>query len=93
MDGIREALNKEENIVLVTLTHTDGSTPRKAGTNMIVYPDASIIGTIGGGAFEFQAIKKAREVYETKQSVYWKCDLEDLGMACGGKGSVLIEYI
>jgi xanthine/CO dehydrogenase XdhC/CoxF family maturation factor len=93
MDCVLKALAQEVSIVLVTLTHTDGSTPRKAGAKMIVYPDASIIGTIGGGAFEFQAIKKALEVYNTKQSIHWQCDLEDLGMACGGQGSVLIEYI
>lgn len=86
-------LEKDEKAVLVTLCSTDGSTPRKAGAKMLVYPDSSIIGTIGGGSIEYQAIKKAEEVFETEKSIYWKCDLGDIGMVCGGQGTVLIEYI
>jgi xanthine dehydrogenase accessory factor len=45
--------------VLVTVLSTEGSTPREAGTKMIVTPDA-IHGTIGGGHLEFAAIDMAR---------------------------------
>lgn len=86
-------LEKGEKAVLVTLCSTDGSTPRKAGAKMLVYPDSSIIGTIGGGSIEYQAIKKAEEVFETGKPIYWQCDLGDIGMVCGGQGTVLIEYI
>ncbi|MGI6686063.1 MAG: XdhC family protein [Bacillota bacterium] len=86
-------LEKGEHAVLVTLCSTDGSTPRKAGAKMLVYPDSSIVGTIGGGSLEYQAIKKAQEVFARGESLYWQCDLEDLGMVCGGHGTVLIEYI
>jgi xanthine/CO dehydrogenase XdhC/CoxF family maturation factor len=34
--------------VLVTLCSTKGSTPRKAGAKMLVYPCGKIKGTIGG---------------------------------------------
>jgi xanthine dehydrogenase accessory factor len=91
--AVMEVLEKGENGVLVTLCSTDGSTPRKPGAKMLVYPDSSIVGTIGGGALEYQAIKKAQEVFRSKESFYWHCDLGDLGMACGGHGTVLIEYI
>jgi len=91
--AVIKVLEKGEHAVLVTLCSTDGSTPRKAGANMLVYPDATIVGTIGGGALEYQAMKKAREVLVTGESFYWQCDLEDLGMVCGGQGTVLIEYI
>lgn len=37
---------------LVTIIETKGSTPRKAGANMIVYEDGSVYGTIGGGCAE-----------------------------------------
>ncbi|MEL7563622.1 MAG: XdhC family protein [Dehalobacterium sp.] len=88
-----DALKMEERVVLVTLCSTGGSTPRKAGAKMLVHRDSSIIGTIGGGSLEYQAIKKAQEVFDTGESVYWQCDLGDLGMVCGGHGTVLIEYI
>lgn len=88
-----DTLEKGERAVLVTLCSTDGSTPRKAGAKMLVHPDSSIVGTIGGGSVEYQAIKKAQEVFDTGKSIYWQCDLGDLGMVCGGQGTVLIEYI
>lgn len=86
-------IEKGERAVLVTLCSTDGSTPRKAGAKMVVYEDSSIVGTIGGGSLEYIAIKKAQEIFNTGKSVYWQCDLGDLGMACGGQGTVLLEYI
>ena len=36
--AVMEVLEKGENGVLVTLCSTDGSTPRKPGAKMLVYP-------------------------------------------------------
>ena len=40
---------KNETLAVATILYTCGSTPRKAGTSMVVFPDGSIFGTIGGG--------------------------------------------
>lgn len=93
VQAVISVLEKGENAVLVTLCSTDGSTPRKAGAKMLVHRDCSIVGTIGGGSLEYQAIKKAQEVFTTRKSFFWECDLGDLGMVCGGQGTVLVEYI
>ena len=45
--------------VLVQVASTQGSAPREAGTWMAVFPDA-LVGTIGGGHLEYQAIAHAR---------------------------------
>ena len=45
--------------VLVTVERTEGSVPREAGTWMAVFADA-VLGTIGGGRLEFDAIAEAR---------------------------------
>lgn len=45
--------------VLVQVASTRGSVPREAGTWMAVFADA-LVGTIGGGHLEYQAIAKAR---------------------------------
>ena len=51
---VLEALAKSQNekMSLVTVISTKGSTPRKAGSKMIVYDSGKIIGTIGGGCAE-----------------------------------------
>ena len=45
--------------VLVTVARTEGSAPREAGAWMAVFGDA-VMGTIGGGHLEFEAIAQAR---------------------------------
>lgn len=79
--------------VLVTLCETKGSTPRKAGAKMLVYNNGQIIGTIGGGSLEHEAIKKALELFKTKKPVLWERSLWDLGMVCGGTGVLYFEYL
>ncbi|ATW24891.1 XdhC family protein [Candidatus Formimonas warabiya] len=88
---ILDALRNRRKVALVTLCSTDGSTPRKAGAKMLVFPEGNIMGTIGGGSLEYQAIQKALTVLDTGQAVYCTCNLDDLGMVCGGRGTVYIE--
>jgi len=77
---------------LCIITETNGSTPRKAGSKMIVFANNEIIGTVGGGAIERQIIADAIEVIKQnipKKSTY---KLEaDLNMHCGGMMEVYIE--
>ena len=47
--------------VLVTIESTEGSTPREAGVWMAVFAD-EVMGTIGGGHVEFEAIAEARSL-------------------------------
>lgn len=50
---------KDEPGVLVSVDRTQGSAPREAGAWMAVFADA-VIGTVGGGQLEFQAMAQAR---------------------------------
>jgi xanthine dehydrogenase accessory factor len=53
-----------EPFVLCTVTATSGSAPRDAGAKMIVSPDGSISGTVGGGPLEAVVIKEAVQLLE-----------------------------
>jgi len=46
---IKKALENGMPVVLATVAATRGSTPRRAGARMLVRPDGSFCGTIGGG--------------------------------------------
>jgi xanthine dehydrogenase accessory factor len=50
--------------VLCVITQTTGSVPRKAGAKMLVFPDGTTYGTIGGGLLESEVIKDALKVPE-----------------------------
>lgn len=89
-------------IVLITIVKKEGSSPVQVGTKMLVLPDGSRIGTVGGGTLEQVATKKANEIFSSKISSTVKYTLSDedelideknIGMICGGKVTLFYEYI
>jgi xanthine dehydrogenase accessory factor len=78
--------------VLCLVTDTEGSTPRKTGARMLVFSDGSIMGTIGGGAVEMQAIAEAKELIAGGKPFKKQYQLEDdLQMHCGGHMEIYFE--
>ena len=61
-------LDNGQSFVLATIVSRQGSTPRTAGTRMIVASNGHAVGTIGGGALEYQVIQTAAEVLATQKS-------------------------
>ena len=84
--------------VLATIVRKEGSSPRTVGARMIVFPDGSIMDTIGGGQLEAKTIENALNVFSSGQSMVFNHDLsgehaESADMICGGKITVLLELI
>ncbi|WP_137817324.1 xanthine dehydrogenase accessory protein XdhC [Pseudomonas sp. 2FG] len=79
--------------VLVTIIEERGSTPRNAGSKMVVTAER-IFETIGGGHLEYKAMKIAREMLESRSQ---DTRLErfslgaSLGQCCGGATVLLFE--
>ncbi len=46
---------------IATVVRSQGSVPRHVGTKMLIFPDGSIEGTIGGGEMENLVIREARD--------------------------------
>ena len=94
---IARALEKGEPVVMATVARTRGSTPRKAGAKMIVRPDGSFAGTIGGGCGEAEVWQKAMEVMETGQPAVVTVDLTEPidgeDKICGGVMDVFVERL
>ncbi|GAB5390285.1 MAG: xanthine dehydrogenase accessory protein XdhC [Alphaproteobacteria bacterium] len=80
--------------VLVTVLSVEGSAPRDVGTKMVVTGDRSL-GTIGGGALEYEAISVARELLEQATANRIEQRSYPLGprlrQCCGGKVELLLE--
>ena len=78
---------------VLTITHSDGSTPRTGG-KMLVYADGQTLGTIGGGAVEQMAIADALECIRRDRGGLRDYQLTadgNTGMICGGSMKVLLE--
>ena len=79
--------------VLVTVVEARGSTPREAGTKMLVTAEAQF-GTIGGGNLEFEATAEARKLLtdSADKPAYQRYALgPSLAQCCGGSVSILLE--
>ena len=95
---IFELLGRGEELVLATILESHGSTPRSMGAQMVVRPDGEILGTIGGGRVEAEAIKAAGELREKAGAILLDYSLAgsagaDMDLICGGRLSVLIESL
>jgi xanthine dehydrogenase accessory factor len=92
------ALERGEPAALVTIVRSNGSTPQRTGAKMLVFADARIVGTIGGGCYENDAIGRAREAIATGRPALVSYDLNDdfvqeSGLICGGQMDVYIDPI
>jgi len=99
IDSLLRLREQEIPSVLVTVTRTDGSTPREVGARMIVTL-TGISGTIGGGNLEYQSVKTARQLLETstkphktKRTVMNFQLGPALGQCCGGVAQVMFEIV
>ena len=83
---------------LATIIMTKGSTPRKVGAKMLVFPDGSAMGTIGGGCGEQDVFHEAVKVIEDGQPRVVDIDLTadeagESGDVCGGIMQVFVEPV
>ncbi|RME07210.1 MAG: XdhC family protein [Anaerolineae bacterium] len=81
--------------VLCTLISARGSTPRRAASKMLVYPDGRILGSVGGGELESRVIAAALEALQSGQSRLLDYRMSepaegDPGL-CGGQVQVYVE--
>ena len=83
---------------LATIIATEGSTPGKETSKMLVRDDGSTVGTVGGGCTEADVWRLAMEVIATEQPVRTSFRLTaataaQTGLLCGGEFEVFIEPI
>lgn len=85
MTDLTTFLSTNPAAILIEITGTQGSTPREAGTFMLVAAD-HIWGTIGGGQFEFLAIANARDMLRGRGLEFMDIPLgPEIGQCCGGR--------
>ncbi len=96
--ALREVCSGDSAAALVTITDVKGSTPRKPGAKMLVFPDGRVIGTIGGGCGEAEVRREALNVLSSLTPVKYIVNMtndmaEEEGMVCGGIMQVLIDIL
>ena len=92
--ALAELLARGGRGALATVIRTGGSTPQIAGARLLLRPDGSLVGTVGGGAIEHAVVEALRVCRESGRPEILVKDLaRDLGMCCGGRMEVFVEPI
>jgi xanthine dehydrogenase accessory factor len=95
---LTRALDQSRDCVYCSVVEARGSTPQKAGAAMLVFPDGSQLGTLGGGCVEAEVKQRALGVLASdggRPEVLTFC-LDDNygwddGLICGGRMSILAD--
>jgi xanthine dehydrogenase accessory factor len=80
-------------VVLVTVVKASSGTPGKEGFKMILTDQDELFGTVGGGAIEHRAVEDGKEVLRIRENRLEEYNLEKLKMKCGGRVTLLFEYM
>ncbi len=92
-ESLTNFLTANPSIIACELTSVRGSSPREAGTFMLVGPN-EIFGTIGGGALEYMVIDHARRLLaEGRAEDAMDVPLgPEIGQCCGGRVAVSLRF-
>jgi xanthine dehydrogenase accessory factor len=95
LEGARRA---NQPVAYTALVETRGSTPQKAGATMLVFPDGSQAGTLGGGCVEAEVKRRALRLIDHGDTELLTFQLDDNygwddGLICGGRMKMLVDPV
>src|SRR5947208_10056245 len=94
---LTKTIDQGRDCVYCAVVETRGSTPQKAGAAMLVFPDGSQCGTLGGGCVEAEVKQRALAVMgESARPEVLTFALDDNygwddGLICGGRMTMLVD--
>ena len=96
LSDIRMWLNQSEEVVLATVVHTWGSSPRGLGAKMAFTPGGKITGSVSGGCVEGQVFTSGIQTLKDRQPLLLSFGVSDetafeAGLACGGRIEVFVK--
>lgn len=85
-------------VALATVVKTWGSSPRQAGSLLVVREDGLFEGSVSGGCVEGEVVRAALEVMEGAPSKVLEYGVSherawEVGLACGGRIEVFVENL
>jgi xanthine dehydrogenase accessory factor len=93
-------LGRNENVILLIVAESTGSSPGRPGYKMAVGYDGELIGSIGGGVMEVGLVEKARAMLASgatdthlSEQVHRRNALHPSGMICSGQQTVILKHL
>lgn len=96
----RDNINEYDKVLLLTVADSSNHSPGRQGFKMLLTPNGSTLGTVGGGIMEKQLIDYGIELLSGKEEKQIKrlqhspkTDLEESGLICGGFQTVIFSLL
>ncbi|HVI90958.1 MAG TPA: XdhC family protein [Dongiaceae bacterium] len=85
-------------VAIATVTSTWGSSPRPAGSQLVIDQTGCMMGSVSGGCIEGAVVKEALDVMQDGKPRLLDFGVTDeqaweVGLACGGKVQVYVERL
>ncbi|GBD44768.1 putative xanthine dehydrogenase subunit A [bacterium HR40] len=85
-------------VAIATVVSTWGSSPRPAGSHLVVDEEGHMLGSVSGGCIEGAVVKEAMEVMRGAPPKLLEFGVSDeqawqVGLACGGRVQVWVEAV
>jgi xanthine dehydrogenase accessory factor len=92
------AIRNRQAVAYTALVETRGSTPQKPGATMLVFPDGSQTGTLGGGCVEAEVKRRSLFLLDKGRAEIVTFHLDDNygwddGLICGGRMKMLVDPV
>lgn len=97
-----EHLSRDENVMLLVVAESSGSSPGRQGYKMAVAADGELIGSIGGGVMEVDLVNQSRTLLSepgttaagfSRDQIHRKDVMNASGMICSGRQSVIFKLL
>jgi len=99
LEEANDWINASQKVVLATVIQTWGSSPRPAGSKMIINENGDFSGSVSGGCVESAVVRESMDLLkdnkEFKKIEFRVSDESawEIGLACGGEIAVYLEKI
>ena len=95
---LAEGVARGKRAAVATVVERSGPGPRGPGSQLVLWADGTMMGSVGGGILEGVIEERGRQVLDNGRPAWVSLDLgsgaeEDCGMVCGGKVRVLVDFI
>ncbi len=89
-------LDQGRRVALATVVQTWGSSPRPAGSQLLIDSEGGMLGSVSGGCIEGAVLHEARGVIESGRPRLLEYGVSDemaweVGLSCGGTIKVYLE--
>lgn len=98
---VHDRLIRDENVMLLVVAESSGSSPGRAGYKMAVAADGELCGSIGGGVMEVNLVEEGRNLLSEpgatatglREQIHQKNSPDASGMICSGRQTVIVRKL